>query len=243
MSTAILQRVAQFGPASGRRSDRIFYSCLIVALVGMIVVGSGSNYYFRLFSDPPVFTRLVALHVASCNAWLALLLAQTTLISAGQGHVHRWLGMLGAFIAAAFVVLAYLASIDSVRRGFHPVPGPPANVFFAILLRGVLVFAAVIGAALYFRRDPETHKRLILIGTIAALLPATVGRLAGEHQWINALVTLMFLAASPLYDKWSRGRVHPVNRWTPWVVFATSPLSALVGTTAMWDSIIAWLAA
>jgi uncharacterized membrane protein YozB (DUF420 family) len=243
MSIAILQHVEQFGPTSARGNDRIFYSCLIIALIGTIVVGSGSNYYFRLLYDPPVFTWLVAWHVATCNAWLVLLLVQTTLISAGQRSAHRWLGILGTCLAVTFVVLAYLASIDSVRRGFHPVPGPPANVFFAILLRGVLVFAAVIGAAVYFRRDPETHKRLILIGTIAALLPATVGRIVGEHQWINSLVTLMFLAASPLYDKWSRGRVHPVNRWTPWIVFATAPVSVFVGTTARWDSFVMWLLA
>lgn len=138
--------------------------------------------------------------------------------------------------------MGFLAALDGARRDFSLQQNlPPTNVFLALLLRGLVVFAILIGAALCLRRDGETHKRLMLMGSIAALLPTAAGRLVDGNQAIAIPITLAFLAASPLYDKLSRGAVHPVNRWLPWLVFATSPLSMMVGSAPWWDRIVTWL--
>ena len=64
------------------------------------------------------------------------------------------------------LVLGLLAAVDSLRRGTAPL-GLDAKTFFVIPISDILAFAGFVGLAYYWRRKPEAHKRLILIGTIA----------------------------------------------------------------------------
>ena len=75
------------------------------------------------------------------------------------------------------VLTALVVAIDLGRRGAAP-PGVPPLSFLAVPLATVIVFPALIGAALAWRRQPELHKRLMLIGTLE-LLPAGVARWPG----------------------------------------------------------------
>src|SRR5207253_1731970 len=61
-------------------------------------------------------------------------------------------------------------------QGPSAVPGVNPLSFLTIALGDMLVFASLVGAAFYFRRRADTHKRLMLLATIA-ILAAAVARL------------------------------------------------------------------
>ena len=69
---------------------------------------------------PPGVDKVV--HAALFTAWILLFIAQTTLVAAHRVDIHRRLGILGAVLAPAIVVLGVSVSIHGGRTGWKPVP-------------------------------------------------------------------------------------------------------------------------
>ena len=102
-------------------------------------------------------------------------MTQTALVAGGRRDIHRRLGVAGAVLAAAMVVVGTILAIWNAREGRAP-PGVPPLPFLIIPLFDMLVFAPLVAAAVWYRRRPETHKRLMLLATLS-LLAAAVARL------------------------------------------------------------------
>ncbi len=71
-----------------------------------------------------------------------------------------------------------------------------------------------LGAVLW-RNDKDKHKRLMILAS-TCLMAAALVRFPGVLA-LGALVSyglmLVFPIAGAVYDRWSRGRVHPVYWW------------------------------
>ena len=85
--------------------------------------------------------------------------------------------MFGAVLAAAMVIAGVFAGIALARRGGAP-PGIDPLTFLAIPLGDMVLFAGFITTALLWRRDKESHKRLMLLA-YASILAAPAARLPG----------------------------------------------------------------
>ena len=80
-------------------------------------------------------------------------------------------------------------------------------------LLDMLVFAPVFAAAVYYRRKPELHKRLMVVATTSLLIAA-----AGRMQFLGEprnLLLLHLIWTAPIllamaHDFWRQRRVHPV---------------------------------
>jgi hypothetical protein len=229
--------------AASRTRDRLFYSGLSAALIATIVTGFARTYYFRGFSDAQAMPLLLYVHGALFSAWIALFAVQTSLVAAGRRNIHRRLGLLGAVLAAADVVFAYLTAIEAARRGYNPSHYTrDALAFMAVPLGDVVVFALLTAAGLWCRRDTETHKRLMLLGTIGGTLIPAISRLqAYGHEKMPLLLLGMFYLAGPIYDRTSRGRIHPVYLSVGFPVFLAVPLRFLIGATDGWHTAARWL--
>ena len=73
----------------------------------------------------------------------------------------------------------------------------------------------LVGAALYLRQQSQTHKRLMLLATLALLTPA-IARLpgiaaAGPPAFWG--LTDLFIVACFVYDRVTSGRIHPAFKW------------------------------
>ena len=101
-----------------------------------------------------------------------LFLTQTSLIAGGRADVHRRLGVVGGVLAVLMLVIGYLTAVEAARRGVTPPGGRPPLVFLSVPIGTLVVFAILVGSGLYNRRRSETHKRLMLLATIALLTPA-----------------------------------------------------------------------
>jgi hypothetical protein len=184
------------------------------------------------------------LHGLVFTSWVLLFLAQTSLVAVGRTDLHRRLGVLGAVLAGLVLILGTTTAIVRVKGGTSPILGVPPLSFLAIPLFDMVVFATLVGAALYFRHRPETHKRLMTLGIIA-LTSAPIARLhfsmlpPGPPTFFG--LTDLFILAMLVYDLATRRRPHPATIWGGLLIVASQPLRLMISGTAAWLAFAAWL--
>jgi hypothetical protein len=217
---------------------------MAIAMALVVFAGFAPSYYLKSrFGVGPQLTPLLHLHGAVMTAWLALLILQTNFIAAGRVIWHRRLGVAGVVFATLFVALLAYVSITRARAG---VLGPgfvPPLQFLAIPMMSVLVVPVLIGAAVYFRKRADYHKRLIMLANVEIILPATARLLllAGLPPPVGFAVGDLFLVAIALRDFATLRRLHPVTVWGGlFLLISQVARFAIMGTPA-WLSFAKWL--
>jgi hypothetical protein len=154
-----------------RVNDRRLYILAAILVPVIVLAGFARTYYLKpLFGTPDLAGRIVHLHGIVMTAWVVLFIVQVSLVATRRTRVHQRLGILGAVLAALVVVVGVLTALYAAARGASP--GPPALPFLIIPLGDMLIFAILIGLALYYRRKLHVHKRLMLLAAINILTPA-----------------------------------------------------------------------
>jgi hypothetical protein len=224
--------------------DRWFFSGMAVAAIVITFTGFARTYYLGSYFGARALTPLVHLHGVLSTSWLLLFLAQVSLVARRKVAVHRRLGVAGAVIAALVLVVGCLTAVEGARRGVTPPGGPPPLAFLSVPLGTILAFGTLAAAGLYYRRKPETHKRLMLLATISIVTPAfaRIGRLievAGPPLAIGGTCLLVLICM--LYDRRVHGRVHPVFLWVGLLLMLSLPLRFAIGRTDAWLAVARWL--
>jgi hypothetical protein len=240
---AVAARQPVSTPAWPWRRDRLFFSGMAIAAALVIFAGFAPTYYLKAAFGAPPLPRLLHVHGLIFSSWIVLFIVQTRLIAGRRTPLHRRLGVVGGCLAVAMLVVGTLAAIASARRGFTPPGGPPPLVFLIIPLGDLVVFGLLVGAALYFRQKAQTHKRLMLLATLALLTPA-IARLpgiaaAGPPAFWG--LTYLFVVACFVYDRVTSGRIHPAFKWGGLFVLAMQPLRLMLGGTGPWLAFAQWL--
>ena len=155
-------------PSLQRGKERRLYIWAAVFIPLIVLLGFARTYYLKgLFGTAALPGRLVHLHGLVMTSWVALFVAQVWLVAARRTKLHQRLGLVGAALAALVVSVGVATAISAAARGASP--GPPPLQFLVIPLGDMLVFAILIGTALYFRRRMEIHKRLMLLAAVNLL--------------------------------------------------------------------------
>ena len=227
-----------------KRRERLFYTGMAVALVLTVFAGFARTFYLRPHFQTQPLIPLLALHGIVFTSWIALLLTQTTLVATKRTRTHMRLGVAGGLLASLMIVIGTVTAIVRAK-GPSPVPGVNPLSFLTIPLGDMLVFATLVGAAFYFRRRADTHKRLMLLATIA-ILPAAVARL--PFAFIQQYGPLAFFGLSDLfivpcliYDIVTRGRPHRATVLGGALIVISHPLRLLIGNTHAWLVFATWL--
>lgn len=227
---------------SARWPQRVFFTSMPIAMAVAVFVGFAPTYYLKTAYGTPALTPLYHFHGLLFSLWMALIVSQPALVAARRVNLHRRLGAIGGVLAAVMVLTALAVAVDLGRRGAGP-PGVPPLSFLAVPLATVIVFPVLIGAALAWRRQPETHKRLMLIGTLE-LVPAGIARwpgLAAVGPLAYFGVTDLFLVAMLLFDLATRGRPHPATIWGGLFLVASQVLRIVISGTGPWLAFAGWL--
>ena len=147
-------------------------------------------------------------------------------------------------LASLMIVIGTVTAIVRAK-GPSPVPGVNPLSFLTIPLGDMLIFLILVGAAFYFRRRADTHKRLMLMATIA-ILPAAVARL--PFAFIQQYGPLAFFGLSDLfivpcllYDISTRGRPHRATVLGGALIVLSHPLRLIIGGTHAWLAFATWL--
>ena len=236
---------------AGIPAERLFYTGMAVAVFTAVFFGFAQTFFLRpwlpigsaSFPVPP--EPFFMLHGAVFAAWFLLLMLQPWLVAAGRTDLHRKLGLLGAGLAVAMVVVGIQGALIAASRpgGFMGVPVPPLS-FFAIPFFDMVIFAVLIGCAIARRHDAQTHKRLMLIGSIS-LLSAAIARwpielMAETSPLVFFGILDLFLLAVVAWDLATRGKLHPATLWGGLLVVVSQPLRLAVSGTGPWLDFAGW---
>lgn len=244
MVTAALPRNNAHG-FGRRRSDNVFFAVMALLIVATVFVGFARTYFLAGVFRAPLPNLLIHIHGAAFLSWVLLLIVQISLVSAGRVDIHRRLGVAGFCLACLMVVLGVLAGSNSLARGFSPPgSGMDPKTFYAIPLGDILMFSTLVLFAYLARFNPSTHKRLILLATIA-LMDAPTGRppftVITARPFLSGLFCYIFLLLLVAYDLWSTRKVHRATLWGGLFIVIAQQLQVPIGGTAIWHSFATWV--
>ena len=241
-TTAASSRAFQTHPG-----DHRFFSAMASVSAVTILAGFSSTYVPKLVAGVPALPWIIHLHAVVFTSWLAFYVTQTTLVLTGRTAVHRRLGVAGVVLAALMLIVGSATAITVTRLGDRGIPGvefPDVEGFLLLNLAAVGVFAILVAAGWYFRRNAQAHKRLMLMATASGLVGPGVSRLpfASGKPPVIGLMVLAFLFAGPIYDLVTRRRVHQAYLWSvPLALLAIPPVVGPLAATATWHRIASML--
>ena len=228
-----------------RRRERLFYTFMAVAILITVFAGFARTYFLRPYFDARPLLPLLHLHGFVFTSWIVLFVLQVALVAAKRTDLHRRLGLAGAVLASLVVIVGTGTAIIRAKVVDVPPGAPSPLIFLTIPLGDMLVFAGLVGAALYLRRRVAAHKRLMLLAMIS-ILPAAVARL--PFSFIQETGPLAFFGLSDLfivpcllYDLISRRRFHPATVIGGLAIVISHPLRLMIGNTQPWLAFATWL--
>jgi len=208
---------------SSRRFDRRLYLGASLFFFALVFWTFARTFYLKPFFGTPPLPALLHIHGTVMTGWVVLLVAQTSLIAAHRVQWHRRLGVLGALWAALVVLYGSMTTVHAAAREVrgHTDFAASQVIITSLDLLQMLFFAGFVAAAIWQRRRPDYHKRLMLL-TIACMLPDALARLpvsfmtqATETELnlrIMVGLDLFILTCVGLDTLWHR-RLHPAFAW------------------------------
>jgi hypothetical protein len=206
-------------PAAVPALSRGSLLALTFVLATVFFAGFAHSYYLRpWFAQRHVLPWVVHAHGILMSAWIALFVAQVVLAYRHRLDLHRKLGILGAYLAPLAVVLGEFVVVRGIRLRF-PSASLSQSMLLFVAFDGVnlLVFAALVGAALLLRSRSDAHKRLMVLAVVSVLPPA-LGRLAaltasGRPELIVLVVMIAVVLACTVADTARHRCLHPAMAW------------------------------
>lgn len=161
--------------------SRYFYFSMALLMSGLVVWGFSRTVSASLFHGNPPRPLLLWFHGAAFSTWMVFFTAQSALVRMRKVSVHRALGWFGAGLAATMVALGFTISVMMTRFDTTVLHQKDIASFLSIPWCDMIVFGTIIGAAIFWRKRPEYHRRLIFIAT-CELMDAAIGRF---DFWFN----------------------------------------------------------
>jgi hypothetical protein len=228
-----------------KQRERIFYTGMAIAILITVFAGFSRTWFLRpYFSQVQALIPVLIVHGIIFSSWIALFITQTSLIAARRTRTHMRLGIAGGVIACLMIVVGTITAIIRAK-GPSPIPDVNPLSFLTIPLGDILVFAILVGAAFYYRRRADMHKRLMLLATIG-ILPAAVARL--PFDFIQRTGPLAFFGLADLFiipclifDLITRGKPHRATVLGGALIVISHPLRMLIGMTHAWLVFATWI--
>src|SRR5882724_7092307 len=224
--------------------DHHLYTWAAVLIPVIVLVGFARSYYLKgFFSAGALPGPIVHVHGIVMTLWVMLFITQVWLVSAHRTRLHKRLGVFGAVLAATMIVVGVATAISAGARNISQ--GAPALQFLVVPLFDMLVFAILVGTALYFRRRFDLHKRLMLLASIS-ILTAAIARIplsfiASGGPLIFFGLTDLFMLTCIAFDTFKHRRLHPAFLCGAVLIIASQPLRLMLAGTDAWIKFASWL--
>jgi len=235
--------MAMNDPFDARSFDRRVFLAVAVLFPIAVLIGFAPTYYLKFaFANAPLPSTLVHVHGFLMTAWIMLFVTQVFLISKKKVKLHQRLGIAGVILAPLIVIIGAMTGIASAARG-GGVPGIPPLSFLMVPVGDMVVFAILFGAAIYYRRQPANHKRLMFL-TVLNFLPPALGRFpfAGASTppffyGVPDLIAIGFL----IFDTWKTGKLNKVYLAGVVLLIVSHIVRLTLSGTETWLRFAAWL--
>ena len=155
--------------------DQYFYFFMSLLIPAVVVYGFSFTLDKNLIH--PVIPRplILYVHAAIFSGWLVFFMLQSALVRTHNVHWHRRIGWFGVALGVMIPVLGVSTAINMGRFDILSLHSTKAESVLMIPLFDMVAFTGTFALAIYYRKKPEFHRRLILMAT-CALTAAAFGR-------------------------------------------------------------------
>lgn len=180
---------------------------------------------------------IIYVHGAFAFAWVLVFAAQPLLIRCRKHREHRQLGMIGFIAAAGFTLTAFPVGAFATARDVAAGGGETAISSIVGTYTAALIFFGLVAAGAATRKTPETHKRFMLLASIALLWPAWFRfrhyfpGVSRPDIFFAIILADSFIIIAAARDYLNMKRVHPV-----WLYFGTALILEQSLEVMMFDS-------
>jgi hypothetical protein len=219
--------------------SRYFYFGMSLVMSSLVVWGFSRTVDANLLHATPPRPLLLWAHGAAFSAWMVLFVLQSALVRVRKVSVHRLLGWFGAGLATLMVPLGLTVSVVMTRFDTFVLHQKDVGSFMSVPFCDMTVFGTLVGLAIYWRKRPDYHRRLLFIAT-CGLMDAAIGRfdfIFNHSLFFPGLDLLIILGM--VRDRVVDGHVHGVYRYAaaPLIVVQTIAVYLWRGNPLWWQGI------
>lgn len=223
---------------------RRFYFYALVCAAIILFIGFSRTYFLKTFFGTPTLYPLLHVHGFIMTSWFLLFGIQTWLVEARRTDLHRRLGVFGVILASMMLIFGAIVVTINAREGRVP-DGAPIPVILSLSYINLLAFGLLVGAAIYFRRRSEFHKRLMLLATLN-LLSAAINRIPLDFIESGGLLAVfgildLFILICVVYDTARHRRLHPAFGWGALFSFLWPALAIVLGGSSAGSTFATWV--
>lgn len=190
--------------------SRYFYFCMALVMVVLVLLGFSRTVDASLFHANPPRPLLLWVHGAAFSAWVVFFIVQSALVRVRKVSVHRFIGWFGAGLATVMIALGFTIAVVMARFDFAVLHETDTDAFLSIPFAAMIAFGTCVAIAIYWRKRPEYHRRLLFIAS-CTLMDAPLDRF--DFMFYNnlAYATLDLLIVLGMVRDWEvDGRIHKV---------------------------------
>jgi hypothetical protein len=218
---------------------RYFYFVMSLVMATLVVAGFSRTVDQSLFHANPPRPLLLWMHGAAFSTWMLFFILQSALVRVRKVSVHRVLGWFGAALGTLMVPLGLTVMVVMTRFDMGVLHQAGVDSFISVPICDMVVFGTCLALAIYWRKKPEYHRRLLFVGT-CELMDAGIGRF---DFWFNHSIFYVGLDAlivlGMVRDWMVEGRVNKVYLYAlpAMIVLQSVAIYAWRGNPAWWQGI------
>ena len=194
--------------------DKYFYFAMSLLMTVVVVYGFSLTMGARIIHPKTAPPTILYIHAFVFYGWLAFFIFQSALVRTHNVRLHRSMGWFGVGLGVVIPVLGISTAITMNRIKMMANSASDAAAFMLVPFLDIACFTTKFALAIYWRKKPEYHRRLILIAS-CALTAAGWGRFPGaffQGNYFYAGVDLLILLGM-VRDWIVNGRVHVVYKY------------------------------
>ncbi len=222
-----------------------FHLLMALGMSAFVFTGFGMTYLGPLATGTfPPAPPIVHLHGITFFSWMVLLVVQSALVNARRVKLHRSLGTFG--IAVGTMVVAMGCFITIVGASTTDLSGSGPGVFYLSVIAPPS-FAVLFAMAIRAARRPQVHRNLMLIATIAILMPG-INRVYMQGlgldyvPFLETYMTMNAFLAAVLWQEWrTTGSISRATWIGAAVIVVPQLFNQPVSSTQGWADFIYWL--
>lgn len=174
--------------------DRYFYFSMSLLTIAVVAYGFSHTVERNLIHPAVPKPFLLYIHAAVFTGWLGFFALQSALVRTRNVRWHRRIGWVGLAMGVSVFLVGVATSLTMARFNRDVMHKPGSEAFLMVPLWDMICFGTAFGLAIFWRKKPEYHRRLVLIAT-CALTAAGFGRFpqlpgGSFYAGVDALILL-----------------------------------------------------
>jgi hypothetical protein len=227
-----------FGNMARRVFSKYFYFLMSLLIIVAIVYGFIFTVERNLVHPAVQRPWILYVHATIFTGWLAFFLLQTILVRSRKVTWHRRLGGFGVVLGSLIPIVGVSTAIVMGRFNIGVLHLPDVETSLIVPLFDMVCFTSTFPLAVYWRKKPELHRRLMLVAS-CALTAAGFGRFVGhalpDYLFYGGVDLLILLGV--VRDLILDRRIHRVYL----IVLPLFIVGQVITTYVAWHGVPFWI--